>query len=126
MKVAINLFDLQRLQSGVRSPLLRGKLDLKAPTMRAGGGDEVGAVFRCDLLTALLVCDIIRSHDVRDGRSQTRVYATDRNGRWYRLPDEAALTIKSTEGMIPNPTFFANELSVVAPPIAPVKVIMGQ
>jgi hypothetical protein len=57
-RVAINLFDLDRLDPIIRSTLLTGKMDLSEPIrVDKNKVDEVGVLFSCDLVSAGCICD---------------------------------------------------------------------
>lgn len=126
VRLAINVFDLQRLAPAARASLLKGKMDEQAGTVRPDGGDvdEVGVMFRCGLLTAATVCEIVRGYDRKAGDRPARVYVR-RAGRWSRLAADAALTLQSSAGLILNPALFPAAAAPVRAPAAPIRVRMG-
>ncbi len=80
-RLALNLFDCDRIEPIVRQMMLGGKLVLEPIRVDPQRGDEVGVEFSCDLLTAAALCDVIRSHDRELGDRPTRVYVFRRSPR---------------------------------------------
>lgn len=115
--LALNLFDLDRMEPSMRSSLLGGKLDLSRP-IRLGKADEVAVGLVCSTLTAALAIDVIRSEDRRFGDEPTRAYL-HRGGTWERLDPSAVLTVLQGETPRLNPIFFSRVLEA-----APVKSVM--
>lgn len=91
-RLAVNLFDLDRMNPDVRAMLLGGKLDLAGGAIRVDDSrlDETGVTFSCDLLTAASICDVIRNQDRIVGDYPTRIYVFRR--AWSRLPGDEVLT----------------------------------
>ncbi|SRR6266404_4623602 len=93
-QLAINVFDLTRIDETIRAMLLGGKLDLDpehAIKVDPGRMDETAVTFVCDLLTAASASDVIRGRDREAGDHPTRVYLR-RIKAWERLPVAAVLT----------------------------------
>lgn len=95
--LAVNLYDLQRVDPFVRSMMkLREKLNIdpsclvKVDKDRA---DEVGILFVCDLLTAATICDVIRGHDRKASEYPTRVYLRKSTSSWKKLGNSEVLTV---------------------------------
>lgn len=120
VEIAINLFDLDRLDQRLRSQLLAGRLDLKRPiVMDKNLEDEVAVAFCCNILAAACICDSIRAHDRRAEDSPTRVYIR-RTGNWTKVAREAQLTIVIDDRSILNPKLF--KVSVQINPAAPKRI----
>lgn len=105
--LALNLFDLDRLDPQLRASLLGGKLDLSRP-IRLGKADEVAVGLVCSTLTAALAIDVIRSEDRRHGDEPTRAYI--HRGDWERLDPSAVLTVMREGKSRLNPIFFSRVL----------------
>ncbi len=97
-RLAINLFDIGRVDLGVLRLVLGGKLDLrKEAAIRISKLAEDTAVpFTCDLLTAAIACDVLRSENRKLGENPIRIYLAKPGGNWSRLGGNEVLTI--TEG----------------------------
>ena len=121
-KLAVNLFDLDRVQPTIRELMLGGKLDTsQAIQMDKDRMDEAGVVFSCDLLTAACICDTIRSHDRVAGLYPTRVYVCKRS--WSKVPGTVALAKVEDQVLKLNPEVFTEEqVKIEAPRIAPTRV----
>jgi hypothetical protein len=105
-KLAINLFDLDRVDPTIRQILLGGKVDLtNAIKMDKNRFDEAGVAFICPLLQAASICDIVRSHDRELGDFPTRVYLM-RVAAWEKLPNAAVLTLILDGKTMLNPAIF--------------------
>lgn len=115
-KLAINLYDLDRLPPEMRIKLLKGRLDLNKEniidyeytTTNINGEKEKrvekGSQFTCDLLAAALVCDIIRSYDRSVGDIETRIYLNKGDGIWTKLSKNAILVVSGGKKL--NPKYF--------------------
>lgn len=119
-KLAINLYDLDRLPADMRGKLLGGRLDLSSPIRtdwdRKDSPDELALLFTCPLLTAAIVCDIIRDWDVKAGDFPTRIYL--KRKEWTRIPSHKRLTVVAGSKSHLNPDFFKIEpVTAIAPPI---------
>lgn len=116
-RLAVNLFDLLRLDPLIRQLMLGGKLDLaKAIKVDAERLDETAVEFTCDLLTAACCCDAIRLHDRGTEPYPTRVYLMRRNGTvWERLPHATILTLVEDGRVLLSPKVFRVEAVPVAP-----------
>jgi hypothetical protein len=97
-RLAVNLFDCDRIEPTVRQMMLGGKLKLEAIRVDPDRGDEVGVEFCCDLLTAAAICDVIRSHDRELGDCLTRVYVFRRT--WTKLSSTAVLSRIGKDGIL--------------------------
>lgn len=114
-RIAINLFDLDRLDKEVLRMLLGGKLKTSgAIRTDPKRNEEVAIEFSCDTLTAASICDTIRGHDRRNGIQPTRCYLM-RNDVWIRLSSATDLTIVVNAKVLLNPAVFSgtamNELA---------------
>jgi hypothetical protein len=130
-RLAVNIFDLDRL-----SPLVRGKLfrdgegdriDLTHAVRVGPEKDEAAVVFTCPLLTAATVCDILRSNDRKFNQEirerglkgheerQTRVYLF-RGRSWVPVPRDVILTRQTPDKqVILNPNVFPLKPTFVEP-----------
>lgn len=91
-RLAVNVADLTRLDSTIRSLLLGGNLDLTQSIRTDPDRIDEGAVaFSCDLLTAACIADTIREHNRRAGEYPTRIYLR-RGAAWTKLPGQTVLT----------------------------------
>ncbi len=70
---------------------------------------ETALAFKCDLLRAALLCDIIRNHDRQLNQSATWVYIKKGDNLWSRLPDAAVLTALIDDKAQLNPEWFRDE-----------------
>ena len=116
-RLAVNLFDLDRIDPTIRSMLLGGKVDLTAIRVDKDRGDEVAVAFTCDLLSAACICDTLRSHDKRAGDYPTRVYLFKRTA-WSRVPGSITLATVKDGSCTLNRTIFNVEVEL-AKPVAP-------
>lgn len=100
-RLGVNLFDLERIDPFVRSQMrLSDRLDLGAPVwVDRNRPDEHAVAFKCDFLTAALLCDVIRHRDRQAGVYPTRVYLF--REAWSKLPSTAVLTVvvRGTSGV---------------------------
>lgn len=105
-KLAINLYDLDRLDPHIRVKLLVGRIDLLKPIKVAKDRvePEPAVVFNCGLLTAASICDIIRNEDRNNGDFPTRLYIYRQD--WSRIPSHIQLTIVVGGKIVLNPEFF--------------------
>jgi hypothetical protein len=112
--LAINIADTERLDPESRQKFFAGRLHDKFIDMRfdrAKDGDEAAVAFKCDLLTACIICDMIRSRDREMGDNPTRLYL--KRTSWSRVPNNVVLTVMINGKCRFNPDFF------------PVKVDLG-
>ncbi len=98
--------------------LVAGRLDLST-VLRVGQGekiDDVAAVpFRCPLLEAAIVCDVLRSNARRLGHPPPELYISRDGGRWVRITYSTVLTIVSAGKTKLHPKVFPTE-AVMGPP----------
>lgn len=105
-KLGLNLFDLDMVHPDLRVRILQDRLDLtQAIKIDPTKPDERAVVFRCDLLSAALACDLLWSEARREGDSLIRVYLFQ-NGRWKRVPDTTTFTALINEQAALNPKVF--------------------
>lgn len=128
-KLAINLFDLDRIEPSLRGPLLSSRLDLNRPIRTnwdraASTTDEAAVVFICDLLTAAVVCDTIRSHDRKAGDFPTRLYIQRKT--WARIPSHIVLTELVDGKCKLNPSFFPEEVEAITVALSSRVVTLGR
>ncbi len=66
-KLAVNLYDLDRVEESLRPKLFAGRLKLDKPLKmdwdRRDAVDEVAVEFECPLLEAAIICDTLRSNE---------------------------------------------------------------
>lgn len=114
-RLAINLFDLTRLDPLVRLNLaLAAQLDAAAGPIRVDKDqpDETAVAFKCNLLRAAALCDVIRNHDRKVGDPPTRVYL--KRQVWARLPGATTLTVVGEDDDLRlNPTWFPEAAPIV-------------
>jgi len=95
-QLAVNLFDVGRIDKTIAQMLLSGKLELdRSKVIRVDKDrmDETGVVFSCKLLDAACICDILRDHDRKAGEYPTRVYVRKKGcAKFVRLTHDAVLT----------------------------------
>lgn len=94
-KLAVNLYDLDRVDPLIRGELLADKLAPLPIKVDANRDDEVAVEFSCDLLTAAVICDILRGHDREGGDNPTRIYIK-RDARWLKVPSHVVFVDTST------------------------------
>lgn len=127
VRLAINLYDLDRLLPFVRETLLGGKLDLKGGAIWVDRSrpDETAVAFACSLETAGAICDVIRSHDREAGDYPTRVYVFRRS--WTKLPTDAVLTVMADGKCLTNPAVFGyNGLPRIDSPALAERLTVGR
>lgn len=95
-RLAVSVFDLDRLPPDVRRQMLGGKLDLRAVVRPDPDKPATTALaFSCPLLEAALICDILRNNDRKLGDEPTKVYLYSGRG-WAEIGPSTVLT--STDG----------------------------
>jgi hypothetical protein len=115
VRIGICLFDLDRIDPGMRGLLLGGNLDLRRERVvrvDKDRPDETAVPFSCDLLKAASICDVVRGHDREAGDQPTRVYL--KKDHWRRLPADALLTLTVDGGPALNPEWFPVEVKLQA------------
>jgi len=113
-QLAVSLFDIDRIPPTLRRNLLQGKLELSNIIRIL---DKPAVVFTCDLLTAALTCDILRSNDRKLCDSPTEVFI--KRSKWSRVPSNTVLTVLGpTNKARLNPDVFSvpEERVVLIPP----------
>lgn len=114
-KLAINLFDLDRLPEDMRGSLLGGRLDTgTVVTIDRNKVDEKAVIFVCTLLDAAQVCDIIRLVDLKAQDSITRVYLK-RSLVWIKLSSTQLLTVVQNGKSVLNPELFPTPVELAKP-----------
>lgn len=111
-RLAVNLYDLDRLDPETKRKFFAGRLDTKHVDMRfdrAKDGDEAAVLLTCDLLTAATICDMLRSRDREMDDSPTRLYL--KREAWSRLPSYVVLTIVKDGKVKLNPKVFPTEVN---------------
>lgn len=124
-KLAINLFDLDRLPqvvlaSAVTPHVSTDKDDLVV--MDKSRLDEVAVVFTCPVLQAASICDVLRSHDRDAGDAPTRVYVFRKT--WSKVPGDKALSVVRDGEVQLNPAVFRVERIPVPSTPPPTKRVM--
>ncbi len=116
--LAISLKDLlEQVPEELRIKLTAGRLGV-SKTVGAGRDDDPAVVFKCDLLAAAAVCDLIHSNDRETGNPPTGVYLY-RNSAWWRVTNQTVLTILDGGAVRLNPAVFSVPVEL-APMTAPV------
>lgn len=122
-QLAINLYDLDRLDPDTRQKLLKGRVSpnsrpIKMDWDRKDAKDEVAILLEGSLLENALCCDIIRDLDVKAGDFPTRLYI--KRQEWSRIPSGLRLTIITGEPSNwktkLNPDIFKIEALPLTPP----------
>ena len=124
-QLAVNVFDLGRVEPRLRAVLLAGKLELDRDRIVRTDPDDLGeaaAPFACDLLSAAVACDLLRAADREAGRPPARVYLK-RSGSWARLPAGVVLTAVDGAGRMLDPATFPPAASFSASSPKVVKVV---
>lgn len=119
-RLAINLFDLKRLDPAARAKLFpKGVLDLAAVlNVEPGKKDGRAVAFACEMVKAAVILDVTRSNDRKLGLPETRAYL--RRGKvWVKLPADAVLTVVRDGACVLDPDLF--RLPPAAPVAPPVK-----
>lgn len=108
-RLALNLFDLERVHPAVRAKLLP-LLDLRkeaAVWVDKDHLDETASPFACSLLAAANACDLIRGMARQLREEVPRVYLDCRGkGTWERLTAAAVLTVVHDGKVILDPAMF--------------------
>lgn len=118
--LAVHIYDLERLDQQARQALFGGKLDLtRGVRMSQDKADDVGIVFKCPLLEAACLLDVLRSEDRKLGQPETRCWV--RRKGWTRLPATAVLTLTGDGELRLNPEWFPSA-PVMAKPMQARKV----
>ena len=92
-------FDLDRLAPQLRSSVVAPRLDLTKPidmSYDRKNETEVAVQFSCDLLSAAIICDTLRSHDRAAGDTPTRLYLFKK--AWTRIASHVVLTTQDDDG----------------------------
>ena len=124
-QLAINLYDLDRLDPTLRAKLFswsggKPRLDMGHPLRTTwdrvnGGTEEVALIFACPLLEAALICDAVRMQDRAVGDFPSRLYVKRKT--WTRLPSHSVLTVMRDGRAILNPQVFAPGSGDEEPPV---------
>ncbi len=124
-ELAINLWDLERLDPAMRRRLLAGRLGGQHVRVDPERRDEVAVPFACDLLTAAIACDLIRAQDREVGDRPARVYL--RKGKaWVKLAAGALLTAEVEGKAVLDPDLFAAPCVEIRPAIERVRLGKGK
>lgn len=114
-RLALNLFDLDRMDATIRQLFLGGKLDLSAAIkVDSKRFDEAAVAFVCPLLTAACICDTLRYHDRQVRNHPTRVYLQKARA-WTKFPRDAVLAVVVDGKPKLNPEWFPGVPEAVAP-----------
>lgn len=129
-RLAINLFDLDKLPTELQARLLGGKLEkTTVPVDLDRTQTSIAVPFKCDLVTAALAIDIIRSECRRSKEAPIRAYINRGGEAWSRLAERDVLSVKGESGWILNEEIFVDKSPVeIAPPIPllPEKIMIGK
>jgi hypothetical protein len=116
-RLAVNLYDLDRVEKSIREMLLVGKVKNAALRIDPKRLDETAVQFSCDLLTAACILDTLRNHDRIAGDVPTRCYIlTDPKGNWRRLSSSAVLTVIEDGKVELSPDVFPRAIAPLKPP----------
>lgn len=127
-ELAVNFLDLDRIHPELQMRLqLSKRLDAGNP-LKVEQGKSIALRFTCPLLTAAMICDIMRKQCKKAGEPAIRVYLK-RSDAWVKLAESAVLTwVQHSEG---TPTTFLSPVifpsivrpeDLVAPPVKVVKL----
>ena len=107
-RLSINLFDLDRVPTALRqkmTPLLDLSKTVNVDLDRVES--SVAVVFTCDLLTAALLLDFLRSESRRFKEAAIRGYLNRGGTSWSRLANHEVLTVLDGEAKAQlNPKIF--------------------
>lgn len=115
IKLAVNLYDLDRCTGDLRTSVAK-RVDVHNPIKTDWdrkaecATDERAVVFTCSLISAAVLCDLMRSHDREAGDFPTRLYI--KRKEWSRIPSHVVLTVVRGGKAVLNPDFFKVELDV--------------
>lgn len=118
-RLAVNIYDLDRVNPTLRASLVAPRLDLTKPVDMSWdrkSDDETAVAFSCDLLSAAIICDTLRSHDRAAGDSPTRIYLFKKS--WTRVASHVVLTEMVDRVCQLSPDVFVVEVKA-APVAAP-------
>lgn len=125
-RLAIALEDIEQIEQDFRGPLLKGRLDLTTIIRVMGesvAGDTPIVAFSCDLLTAAVVCDLLRARARKEGKVPPRMYWNKTGVSWYRVTLDVVFTVVVNGRARLNPEAFPNEVLPGAPlPVKPFNV----
>lgn len=113
-RLALNIYDLDRIPDEVRPGLVSRHLAKKAIHIPTELGDEIGIELVCPLLDAACICDMLRSRDRASNSIPTRIYLF--RERWVRVQAGAYLSVLVGDKVVLNPKVFDVE-RVIAEPI---------
>ena len=86
--------------------------------------DEIAVELTCQLLTAALAIDILRSENRRDKIEPVRAYLF--REKWAKLPSHAVLTVEHRGMIVLNSIYFPRIVGVQeSTPLAPKKMTFG-
>lgn len=113
-RVAVNMFDIDRVDPLTRQIILGGRLNLDhavlAGDQRRSSPNDVGLEFTCDLVTAATMIHALRNMDAKHGRSATRAYKCDDpkspSERWHRLHADVPTIVIIDNRCTLNPEVF--------------------
>ena len=118
-KLAVNVYDLEGIDAAIRQRVLGpqlDKLDAKNPVwIDRNRDDESAVIFTCDLLTAALACDILRSECRRENGPVIRLYL--KKGAWQKVPSTAILTAIINDKAVLNPAVFGGAATFAGKPL---------
>lgn len=118
-RLACNLYDLDRVPASMRA-IVAARLDKTKPIDMGWdrkSDTEVAVAFNCDLLSAAILCDKLRSDDRAAGDSPTRLYLFKK--AWTRVASHIVLTELLPDGSCRlSPEVFVQEVEA-APIQAP-------
>jgi hypothetical protein len=111
-RLALNLWDLDRVAPDLMERL-GPQLDLgRDSVVRVGTAKDredrfadTAVPFRCDLLSAAMICDVLRATDRKFNDAPTRIYLL-RDGKWRRLVGDAVLSVVDGGKVQLNPAIF--------------------
>lgn len=107
--LAVNLFDLDRIEETVRASMFADKLVLTDTVwVDRNRVDEIAVVFKCSILKAACLLDVVRGRDRRAGDHPTRAYIRRRRV-WDKIPADALLTLVEDGQTVLNPAVFKIE-----------------
>jgi len=123
-RLAVCLFDLERVEPLMFVRLLAGRVDLdRSLVIRVDPSrpDETAVPTKGPVLPAATALDLLRSENRREGDQVTRVYL-DKGRGWVRLSANAVLTVSEGGKSKLNPDIFGSQVEVVSVAPTPQRV----
>jgi hypothetical protein len=119
-QLAINLFDLDKLETTLRLFVTGGKLDFKRPVRVGEAVAETAIPFSCELLEAATACDVLQGELRKVKLDPVRVYLLKAafEANWVKLPVATQFTLIHGNEVILNPQVFGRKAAQDVPAVA--------